>query len=159
MKDFLGDLAASTLSLWVQQSSSYPLLLVVHAVGLALLVGMLSMIDLCILGWVPCGIPARALHTLMRIGWTGLSLAALSGILLFLADGSRYYYSLTFRFKLASVILGVCLACALRGRILSRDGHTSEVLHGSTQTRMLAVLSLLCWLSAVTAGRLMAYID
>jgi len=117
---------------------------------------MLAVIDLCVLGLGP-GIPVRALRTVMRIVWTGMLLAAMSGVLLFIADGARYYYSFIFRFKLASILLGVWLACALSRRVSAGGGHAGGVMHVSMRSRMLAACSLLCWLSAIAAGRLVAY--
>jgi hypothetical protein len=95
----------------------------------------------------------------MRISWAGLCVAALSGMLLFLADGQRYYYSITFRLKLTSVVLGVLLACALRGRMLTASALIPETSQMGAVARIIAAASLLCWLSAIMAGRLMAYMS
>jgi hypothetical protein len=156
---FLEHLAGTPLEVWVAEASGYPILLVLHSIGLALLVGMLFVMDLCVLGLGAGSISARALRTVMHVGWTGMGLAAVSGVLLFLADGARYYYSFTFRFKLASIVLGIWLACALADRVLVAQSHAGEVAQVSTPTRILAACSLVCWLSAIMAGRLMAYIN
>jgi hypothetical protein len=159
MSGFLQHLAATPLAVWVGQSSGYPLLLVLHSIGLALLVGMLAVIDLCVLGSGAASIPTRALRTVMRIGWSGMFLAAASGALLFLADGARYYYSATFRFKLISIALGLWLAYALSERIVTAHSHPGALVYISMPARILAACSLVCWLSAIMAGRLMAYIN
>ena len=57
------------LSLW-----AYPLLLAVHIVGLAVVVGIFSMRDLRLLGCFP-GLAPAAFLPLSRLAWVGFNLA------------------------------------------------------------------------------------
>ena len=154
MSEFLNSLAASPIGVWVGESSGYPLLLVLHSIGLALLVGMLVVIDLCVLGLGAPAMPPGALRNIMRISWSGLLLAVLSGSLLFVVDGNKYYYSFTFRLKLTCIVLGAWLAIAL-----SRHLRQSPVRSAGAAVRIAAAASLLCWLGAIMSGRLMAYVN
>ena len=98
--------------------------------------------------------PPGALRNIMRISWSGLLLAVLSGSLLFVVDGNKYYYSFTFRLKLTCIVLGAWLAIAL-----SRHLRQSPVRSAGAAVRIAAAASLLCWLGAIMSGRLMAYVN
>ncbi|MDX1480593.1 MAG: hypothetical protein R3315_02900, partial [Woeseiaceae bacterium] len=70
-------LEQSGLARWVGESLwGYPILLSMHIVGLAIVVGIFIMRDLRILGIIG-GIPADALAALTKLGWSGFLINAL----------------------------------------------------------------------------------
>jgi|SRR5665213_430513 len=146
----------SAFANWVQQSA-YPYVLTLHSVGLALLVGLLVVIDLRVLGFGR-GLPLPALRKLMTVIWIGFWTNFASGIMLFSIDAKKDFYSPLFRIKMSSIAVGLILGALINRRVLGRDSEYAAVDARAPQSaKVLALCSLLCWISAIVAGRLLAY--
>lgn len=158
MHEWLVWLESTAVSTWVRESGSlwaYPLVLTMHTVGMSLLVGASAVIDLRLLGvapWVPLG----PLAVVFRALWTGAAISAISGLLLFGADASTKGATTVFFVKLAFIAGGLVVAWRL-ARVFG-GGADADVAASQSLTRWLAVLSLLLWTAAITAGRFMAYL-
>lgn len=154
MDNFLMMLEGLDLSQWVLGSIwGYPILLTFHSLGLGLLVGLLLVIDLRILG-VAKPLPLSALRRLMPWVWVGFTFNALSGVVLFMADATKDYYSNSFRWKIFSIVVGLVIAVYLNRKVLPEDPAEIPPL-----ARVLAVASLVSWTGAIVAGRLIAYLS
>lgn len=122
-----------------------------HVLGIALLVGAIVLLDLRLLGlWraVPVAVlgpPAVSVAT------TGLALAVASGAALFVVQATEYVANPFLYVKFAAILLGLMNVAALR---LAGD-WTDERL--GRRSRWAGLISLLAWLTALAAGRLIAY--
>jgi hypothetical protein len=146
----------SAFANWVQETA-YPYVITLHSVGLALLVGLLVVIDLRVLGYGH-GLPIPALRKLMTVVWIGFWTNFASGIMLFSIDAKKDFYSSLFRIKLSSIAVGLILGALIKRRVLGRDSEYAAVdARAPSSAKVLAVCSLLCWISAIIAGRLLAY--
>jgi len=152
-------LESTALSTWVRESGSlwaYPLVLTAHTVGMSLLVGANAVIDLRLLGVAPM-VPLGPLAVVFRALWTGAAISLISGLLLFGADASTKGATTIFFVKLAFIAGGVLVAWRLT-RVFTNGGAQADIEASPGRTRLLAVLSLLLWTAAITAGRFMAYL-
>jgi len=146
----------SAFAHWVQ-SSAYPVVITVHSIGLAILVGLLAIIDLRVLGFAG-KLPLPALRKLMTVVWIGFWINAASGAMLFSIDAKRDFYSSLFRFKLSVIALGLLLGALIDWSGLDAAGaRASGDAAATPRAKALALLSLLCWTSAIVSGRLLAY--
>ncbi len=144
----------SAFSHWAQ-SSLYPIVITLHAIGLAILVGLLAVIDLRVLGYAR-QIALPALRPLMKVVWIGFWINAASGAVLFGIDAKKDFHSGLFRSKLTLIAAGLILAKLIESKVLGSGGDSRELEPG-TRTKWLALVSLLCWTGAVVSGRLLAY--
>jgi hypothetical protein len=144
----------STFANWVQQSV-YPIVITLHSIGLATLVGLLVVIDLRVLGFVK-SLPLSALRPLMNVVWIGFWINAASGVMLFSIDAKKDFHSGLFRAKLSAIALGLLLGSIIKLKVLAPSALSATV-DTSRQAKMLAALSLLCWVGAIVCGRLLAY--
>jgi hypothetical protein len=154
--EFFRTLQNSAFSTWVQETA-YPYVITAHSVGLATLVGLLTLIDLRVLGFVKT-LPLPALRKLMPVVWIGFWVNAISGLMLFSIDAHKDFYSNLFRVKISSIALGLILGTYIKKGALLEG--TSQDPHGavaSVRVRALAGASLLTWIGAIVCGRLMAY--
>ena len=124
-----------------------------HSLGLGLLVGLLMVIDLRVLG-VARPLPLTELRRLMPWVWFGFTLNAVSGVVLFMADATKDFYSNSFRWKIFSIVVGLVIAVVLNRGVLSEDTEDTPAM-----AKVLATLSLASWLGAIVAGRLIAYLS
>ncbi|MFM1895044.1 MAG: hypothetical protein RLZZ385_118 [Pseudomonadota bacterium] len=139
------------LSLW-----AYPLLLAVHIVGLAIVVGIFAIRDMRLLGLFPALQPAAFLP-LSKLAWVGFIINAISGIMLFTSQAVTFVNSAAFLIKIGSIVAGMVLAGVIQSRLrgeLSGDG----TIRLSGSTRGIAAASLALWVTAIIAGRLIAYL-
>ena len=154
MDNFLMMLENLELSQWVLGSIwGYPVFLTFHSLGLGLLVGLLMVIDLRVLG-VAKPLPLSELRRLMPWVWLGFALNAASGIVLFMADATKDYYSNSFRWKIFSIVVGLVIAVVLNRSVLREDTEDTPGI-----AKVLATLSLVSWLGAIVSGRLIAYLS
>jgi hypothetical protein len=153
-------LEGTALATWVRESPSiwaYPTVLTLHTVGLGIVVGASAVVDLRLLGYAP-RIRTSALLPLFRLMAWAFALNATTGLLLFIADATTKSHQTVFYVKLSLILLALWCTFATR-RIAQADAATVPVADGplTTPARRFALLSLLLWAGAITAGRLMAY--
>ncbi len=144
----------TSVALWVGESLwGYPFMLSLHVIGLAIVVGILSMLDLRLLGSFK-GIRTASFLPLLKFAWFGFLINAVSGVFLFTSQATTFASSTTFLIKLGCIFIGAILTKVIQGKLieLGPDDSADGSLTG------LAIVSLLLWLVAITAGRLTAYI-
>ena len=150
----------TALAAWVRESPSlfaYTLILSVHAIGLAIVVGISTLIALRLLGFAK-GIPLAVLPKLYSVIWFGFGINAVSGGLLFIAEATKMAVMVAFIAKLGFVALGMVVGQLLQSRYFS---DTRNVNAGIVTPvgRGLAYASLACWYVALIVGRLTGYPD
>jgi hypothetical protein len=150
--DFLLRLQESGFGVWVAESVwAYPIILTLHTVGLALLVGTTAFVDLRVLG-VGSGVPVAPLDRLSPARWTGLGINAATGVALFVSAAAEKGAQPIFYIKLGLIALALIVDSRLRRRVFRQ--HEDVGLAGA---KGFAAMSLCLWAAAITAGRLMAY--
>lgn len=139
-------------SLWL-----YPIVNTAHVLGVALLVGAITTLDLRLVGlWrsIPAAHITRPIVPVAAIG-TVLTLA--TGALLFISRASRYAENPFLQIKLALIVLALANLIAL---------HRSDAWHAVSvgiedryRARLMAAgfLSILLWVLTLIAGRMIAY--
>jgi hypothetical protein len=138
-------------SLW-----GYPLLETIHSLGMAMLIGSLGLINLRVLG-VKGDLPMLGMRQLLPLAWVGFTLNAISGTLLFTSDAVYFFESYTFRIKMVLIVLGGLNAALLGQRVFREAAAGAAVAPPTAGTKWIAATSLVFWLGAVCAGRLIAY--
>ncbi len=128
---------------------AYPLLEVVHILGIALLLGSLVMLELRVWGW-GLELPLRALARLaLRVTLLGFALAATSGALMLASQWSELLGNRALITKM--VLLGLAgmnaIAFHARGGLDKADRFA----------RLQTALSLGLWVLVVVCGRFIAY--
>jgi hypothetical protein len=155
MIDMLTAVEQSSLATWVREAPTlwaYPTILFLHTVGLGFLVGLNTVIDLRILG-VAQAFPLAPMRRLFPIMWLGFWVNAVSGVALLAADATTKLVNPVFGIKLAFIALGVLNMKMFKRRILD-----AALPDDAPHARLIAITSLLAWVGATTAGRLMGYL-
>ena len=126
-----------------------------HILSLGVLVGAVVALDLRLLGAFRATPLAQFVPPLIRLAGFGLAFALLTGVLLFSVQPAHYLENTAFRIKLALIVVGIVNSWL--GRSLTRGPRG---LHGSPSAllRFTAALSLVIWVSAVLAGRWIAFL-
>jgi hypothetical protein len=154
---YLQQLQDSPFTDWLLGSESiwtYPLVLTLHTVGLAILVGSSVVIHLRLLD-VGIGIPFDRLRPLYRFIWAGFALNLVTGLMLFATKAADHAVDPVFYIKLTSIFIGLWLGQIAKRRILDPPVIT---LGARMRARGVAFAGLASWVVAIVAGRLMAYL-
>jgi len=154
---FFRSLQNSAFTEWLLGSDSiwtYPTVLTLHTVGMAILVGASFVIHLRVLQ-VAGAIPLRRLLPLYRFIWIGFAINLLSGLILFVTEAADRIVDPVFYVKMASIAAALYLGVIVKRRAIDRPG-APEVTGGLS--RSMAAASLALWTVAIVAGRLMAYL-
>ena len=146
----------SGISTWLRESQSifgFYFILLFHTIGMSLVVGANAVVDLRILG-VARDIPLHPLKRLFSIGWVGLGINVTTGLLLLTAYPTKALTNPDFYIKLTFIGLAVYLMAKMKNQVFG-DASLSEaamVVKGKT----IAIWSLVFWVGAVGAGRLLS---
>lgn len=156
MFEYTAWLERSALSVWIREGSlwAFPIILILHTVGLAFLVGANVALDVRMLGFAR-GIPLRALLPFFRAMWIGFWVNAVSGLLLLITYPTKALTNPLFYFKLVLIAAALMVGRAIRRRMM--EGTVAAGVRAPRPLRVLAAVSLGCWAMSITAGRLLAY--
>jgi hypothetical protein len=128
---------------------AYPVLEMVHIVGIGLLIGNLVLLELRVFGR-GAALPLEPLARLsLGIAITGFSIAAASGLLMFASQPGELLANRAFTLKMLLIFAAGCNAAWFHGRgSLARVDGTA---------RALMAVSTLIWLAVLACGRWIAY--
>jgi hypothetical protein len=135
---------------------TWPLAESLHFIGLTMLIGSIGLIDLRILGFGK-GIHIADLHRLVRFTVAGFVLNLLTGSMFIISMADQYFLNRAFHFKLVFLTLAglnVLVFYSTQFRRLKQLGPHEEA---PLPARLMAGLSLLCWIGVITAGRLLTF--
>ena len=136
-------------SLWV-----YPTIITFHTIGFAFIVGILVMIDLRLLGFAK-DTPIQPLKKYIPLAMTGFFINLTTGLMLFTADAVRFSSNWMFLWKIGLITAGIFIALRINSVVFA-DGFPSGDIPQKQKT--LALISIIVWLAATTAGRMTAYL-
>ena len=162
----LEGLERSALSVSLRASAwVYPLVNTLHILGIALLIGPILILDWRLLRQrttlaaqdsASTRIPVSTLAAvLLPAARSGFALAVLTGLLLFMARPLDYAFHGLFQLKLGFVALAL-----LNILWLHRSGAWCLALaqeRADGRVRLACAVSLVCWLLALSLGRLVGY--
>jgi hypothetical protein len=154
---FLDSIEQLSFSTWVSESKSllaYPTILWLHVMGMGVVVGLSAMISLRLLGVSP-RTPVQPLERLYPLIWVGFWVNAATGTALLMASATKRMVDPTFYIKLIFIFAGLAVLQRKRKKVFRKLGPDDAL---PDSARPLAWAALICWLGAITAGRLLAYI-
>jgi Family of unknown function (DUF6644) len=140
-------------SIWV-----YPILDVIHCVGILLVAGTIIVVDLRLLG---CGMRQSPVSSVVSqvLPWTlsGFAFMFLTGSLLAWSEPLKLYHSLFFRWKLLFLALAGLNALLFHSGIYRGVGSWDSDSLTPARARVAGVISIVCWICVIAAGRAVGY--
>jgi hypothetical protein len=137
---------------------TYALVNLTHIFGISLLFGAIVVLDLRLLGvWRQIPLDLMAKPTTVVAG-TGFSIAILTGPALLATKATEYVGNPFLPIKLVAIVLGIINIVILHNLPAWKQRANREM--DLAQRRQLALAgsaSLVCWISAISAARLIAY--
>ena len=160
MHEFMAWLQGSALGHAMRESGvwTYGVVNLTHILGVASLFGAVLVLDLRLLGvWRNVALGAIA-EPIVPVAATGFAIAATSGVCLLATKATEYAGNPFLYIKFPAIALGLLNVAALNSLSGWKARKTREL---SPRERLqLAVaggVSLICWLTAISAGRMIGY--
>jgi Family of unknown function (DUF6644) len=146
--------AAIRQSLWL-----FPAIETLHLLGMAAVVGTITLLDLRLLGWaIPRQRVSLVAARLLPWAWLGFGVQVVTGVLLFSSEAVKLYGNPAFRLKMLLLVLAGAQALIfqtfVRQKLPSWDDRPSLPL----VAKLMASISILLWVSIVTAGRFIGFV-
>jgi hypothetical protein len=151
----------SAYAVWVRESPSifaYTSILSLHAIGLAIIVGINTLVALRLLGFVP-GIPLQPLRKLFPWMYLGFAINLFSGTSLFVANLSNDLGNWLFIAKLVFILFAMINLELTRMYVFDRPAAAAATAAGALPkySGTFAISSIVLWSLAMVAGRFTAY--
>jgi hypothetical protein len=127
-----------------------------HFIGLALLMGIIGVLDLRILGLAK-QMPVGPIHRLLPMAFIGLGINALTGVAFFCAEPLNYAYVGDFQLKMALVLLAGFNALWFRMAIHNEVYQWGPGVDASPLGKAIAGTSLLLWTAILITGRFISF--
>jgi hypothetical protein len=156
--DFLLHIENTGFCTWVRESDSlfaYSGVLLMHTIGMGIVVGIATCIDLRILGFAPA-VRLAGMEKFSPVLWLGFWVNTLTGIILVAIHASSKLVNPDFYIKMIFIALAIATVQMIKTNVF-RDPLVDKA-PPSARAKMLAVLSLIFWTGAITSGRLLAYV-
>ena len=151
-------LESSAFAEWVRTSFiGYPMLLTLHSVGMAIMVGIMFVVSLRLVGSFS-RLPYVSLEKLISIAWVGFVINLISGVAIFTSQATFYVTSGPFLLKLAAVLVGAALAGYMQPILRREAANWVDSTSVPGNARTLAIVSIVMWSVAITTGRFTAYL-
>lgn len=129
-----------------------------HFLGMCMLFGPLIVMDLRILGFDRCVMPAPSVHTLVPLALSGFGINLATGILFFFGNPYRYAMNISFQLKMTLVLLAGINAIYFwrkASQILETMGPSDTA---PLPLKVVGSSSLLLWTGVLCFGRLIPYL-
>jgi len=143
---------------WVRESDSifsYSGILLLHTIGMGFVVGISACMDLRILGFAPA-IKLAGIERFSPVLWAGFWVNTVTGVILVAIHATSKLVNPDFYIKMVFIALAIIALQMLKTHVF-RDPLIDKI-SPSPKAKMLAVLSLIFWIGAITSGRLLAYV-
>ncbi len=158
---------SSALS-WIQQTGVatgirdslllFPLLESVHVIGLALVFGTITIIDLRLLGAASASRSFRRMSAeIMKWTWAAFAVTALTGVLMFITNATVYYNNVYFRAKIALLVLAAINVMVFELTAGKSMQQWDQAPSAPRIGRVVATVSLVVWVGVIVTGRMIGF--
>jgi hypothetical protein len=160
VRDFLSWMESSALGQLMREAGpwNYAVVNLTHVFGVAALFGSILVLDLRLLGlWRRVPIAPLASAT-VPVGKAGVAVALTTGVLLLATNGSEYIGNPFLLLKFPAIAAGLINVFVLSRTAAWKARGERELSRAEIrQLRVMGGISLVSWVTAVTAGRMIAY--
>jgi hypothetical protein len=158
--EFMAWLQGSALGHAMRESGvwTYGVVNLIHILGVASLFGAVLVLDLRLLGlWRKIALPAISEPT-VSVATMGFIVAVLSGVCLLATKATEYVSNPFIYVKFPAIGLGLVNVVVLNSSPAWKQ-HKLRELSSREQSKLAVIggVSLFCWLTAITAGRMIGY--
>lgn len=141
----------------VERTWIWPVAETVHFIGLALMLGIVGLLDLRLMGFLP-RIPMGALHEMVPFAIGGFALNVISGAIFLAGHPEQYVHNVSWWLKAASLVVAGANALVFE-RLYARQALVLQAGEPMpTAVRWIGAISMASWLSVLYWGRMLPFV-
>ncbi len=161
MLEFCQWLAQTRLSVTIQTIAwVVPAVQTVHILCVAIIVSYSAMLDLRLMGVAGRG---RSIAQMTRDSrpwiWNALKVLATTGTILIIAEPARELTNAAFWLKMTLLAVGIALTIVIQRGVGKDEDYWDSSASKRYMARLVAAISILLWISIVSAGRWIGYVQ
>jgi hypothetical protein len=131
----------------------FPIAECFHIAAFAWSIGLIAAVDYRLLGFgIEHSKPSEVLRDTAPWTLLGLAVVLLSGPILFLSDVRMYLHNASFVFKMCALAVAILFNYTIHRKVAQSDSSSSGV------RAVVAIVSLLLWVSVVFGGLFIAFV-
>jgi tryptophan-rich sensory protein len=159
LQDFVAAIEGSAIADSIRENDVlFPLIESIHVIAISLVVGSILVLDLRLLGVASLQRPVNRLaNSILPVTWGAFAVAAVSGLLLFISNASKYLANGYFDAKLcliAAAGLNMMIFHGISAREMAKWDHEKAT---PVSAWVAGALSILIWIAVVACGRLIGF--
>jgi hypothetical protein len=159
VREFAEWLQATPLSVWIQSTTwIIPFLQSIHIVMIGVVFVSSLMVSLRVLGRVRADEPFPAVwRRFAPWMWTGITVMAITGAPLIVAEPVREFYAVSFWVKMALIVTGIACVTVMDHAFRPAGQGSQALPEFSSGAKVVAAATILIWVGVVFFGRAIAY--
>jgi hypothetical protein len=159
MDAFATWLQATALSqLIVSNTWIWPAAETLHFIGLALLLGIVGVLDLRLIGFLR-QVPIAAIRELVPFAMAGFAVNAVTGAIFLVGHPEQYIHNVAWWFKVGSLALAGLNAAFFEVAVWPRTQALTEAQEDTPlEAKAIGVVSIVAWLGVLYWGRMLPFI-
>ena len=141
-------------SLWL-----FPAIETLHLLGMAALVGIITVLDLRLLGWaLREQRVSQVAERLIPWAWSAFGVQVITGVLLFSSEAVKIYGNPAFRLKMVLLLLAGVQALIFETLVSRKLPAWDERPFLPLSAKIIGLISMLLWFGIVAAGRFIGFV-
>lgn len=153
----LNAITDSSLHTIIRSSSwGWPVLEMLHFIGLCVLFGGILVVDLRLMGFLRI-FSFRSIYRLINLAIFGFVLNLITGALFFIGDPLRYYPNPAFRWKMFFVLLAGLNLILFERKVKAEARNLNSGDDTPQLAKFAGAVSILLWMGVVTGGRMIPF--
>jgi hypothetical protein len=160
IKELMGWIQSTEVAMVIAQSRGwFPALEMIHVTATTFVFGMITIVDLRLIGLLARGSAVSALYRdVIPLTWAAFVVAAISGVLLFMSQAVAYSVNFAFQMKFAALGLIALNMLAFRRFVFRSISTWDRTAAIPPQARLAGAISLVGWIAVVSCARWIAYL-
>jgi hypothetical protein len=159
VREFLKGIETGPVGHWVAESIwAFNGILMFHMIAVAMVFGMILIVDLRLLGLTPRNTSVtRLCEDVIPWTWLAFAVSVITGTIIFTGQALKYYDNYAFRMKFLMLVLAGINMLVFQfftyRRVARWDRDAAVPLAG----KLAGLISLICWIAVIAYGRWTAY--
>jgi hypothetical protein len=160
IKELMGWIQSTEVAMVISQSRGwFPALEMIHVTATTFVFGMITIVDLRLIGLLARGSAVRDLyHDVIPLTWAAFVVAAITGVLLFMSQAVAYSVNFAFQMKFAVLGLIALNMLAFRRFVYRGISTWDRTAAIPLRARLAGAISLVGWIAVVSCARWIAYL-
>jgi hypothetical protein len=160
IKELMTWIQSTEVGMTIAQSRGwFPALEMIHVTATTFVFGMITVVDLRLLGVLARGSAVRDLYRdVIPLTWAAFVVAATTGILLFTSQAVAYSVNFAFQMKVVVLVLIALNMLAFRWFVYPGIATWDRTAAIPLRARLAGAISLIGWITVVSCARWIAYL-